>query len=292
MKAIVTVCAMIVAGALGFLVEPELRPMLTGESAIVKNNDGDNSAKAILIKLNELTPEQLPKYVMIKKQSQYESAGITFTVPKGSLAELKGVENNMVSVVPKGSTDTILIPIDATDLVLQLKANPPSTTPVSNNPTIPEVLPNTPAVPETPATTPPIPDTPPAPGTGTMADNNPPVVTPPTTPPTTVPKTPPSTPPAAPVTPPNPSTPVATSAIATLMQQSIANQDIKEFSSDQVTDWKPGEDETIDGVPYQTGTAFYTTTTPFGSTTMKAKALIREGKVQRWIWPHTGIELK
>lgn len=290
MKAIVTLCVMAVAGALGFLIEPELRPMLTGEKAGIKKNS-DGSAQPTHIKLNELSLDQLPKFVMIKKQVQYQSSGITFSIPSGSLAELKGVEGDQVNITPKGSQDIIQVPISETDLVEQLKANPPTSTPVTNNPPPAPVVPD---VPVTPAPQPPATTNP-----GTVASNNPPPVTPAPTPtptPTpTIPEPPPVTPtpqPKPPVSPAGPLQAVSDSEVVQLMKASIANKQIQEFSSDQVTEWTPGENQTIDNVTYQTGTAFYTTTTPFGSTTMKAKALIHNGKVVRWIWPHTGIELK
>ena len=76
------------------------------------------------------------------------------------------------------------------------------------------------------------------------------------------------------------------------MQDSIQAAQIKEFTFDQVLDWTAGPDETVDGETYQTGVASYKAETIFGVKTIQAKALIKGGKVQRWIWPKSGMEIK
>ena len=40
------------------------------------------------------------------------------------------------------------------------------------------------------------------------------------------------------------------------------------------------------------GTLTYKAETIFGVKTIQAKALITDGKVQRWIWPKSGMEIK
>jgi hypothetical protein len=76
------------------------------------------------------------------------------------------------------------------------------------------------------------------------------------------------------------------------MQESVRTGQIKEFTFDQVLAWKAEADETIDGETYQTGLASYKAETIFGVKTIQAKALIKNGKVQRWIWPKSGMEIK
>lgn len=76
------------------------------------------------------------------------------------------------------------------------------------------------------------------------------------------------------------------------MQESIRGGQIKEFRFDQVLGWKAGADETVDGEVFQTGTVSYKAETIFGVKTIQAKALIRDGKVQRWIWPKSGMEIR
>lgn len=78
-----------------------------------------------------------------------------------------------------------------------------------------------------------------------------------------------------------------------VMKASIQAGEIKEFSFDQVLEWQPGEGtETIDGQVYQTGIASYKAETVFGVKTIQAKALIQGGKVVRWLWPKSGMEIK
>ena len=77
------------------------------------------------------------------------------------------------------------------------------------------------------------------------------------------------------------------------MKASIQAGEIKEFSFDQVFEWQPGEGmETIDGIGYLTGIASYKAETVFGVKTIQAKALIQGGKVVRWLWLKSGMEIK
>jgi hypothetical protein len=80
--------------------------------------------------------------------------------------------------------------------------------------------------------------------------------------------------------------------IVKVMQESIKEKQVKEFAFEQVLGWKAGEEEEVDGVKYQTGQAAYKAETIFGVKTIQAKALIKEGKVAKWIWPNSGMEIK
>lgn len=81
-------------------------------------------------------------------------------------------------------------------------------------------------------------------------------------------------------------------AIVKLMQESIKAGSISEFTFDQVLGWKAGEDEERDGVTYQTGLVAYKAETIFGVKNIQAQALIEGGKIVRWIWPKSGMEIK
>jgi hypothetical protein len=81
-------------------------------------------------------------------------------------------------------------------------------------------------------------------------------------------------------------------ALVALMQESIKGGQVKEFTFDQVLKWNAGSEEEIDGAKYQTGLAEYKAETIFGVKTMKAKALIKDGKVTKWIWATSGMEIK
>ncbi|QJE94229.1 hypothetical protein [Luteolibacter luteus] len=80
--------------------------------------------------------------------------------------------------------------------------------------------------------------------------------------------------------------------IVKAMQESIKAAEVKEFTFDQVLAWKAGEEEEVDGVKYQIGNAAYKAETIFGVKTIQAKALIKDGKVTKWIWPNSGMEIK
>lgn len=80
--------------------------------------------------------------------------------------------------------------------------------------------------------------------------------------------------------------------IVTVMQESIKGGQIKEFTFDQVLGWKAGEEEEHDGEKYQTGTVAYKAETIFGVKNIQAQALIKGGKVAKWIWPKSGMEIK
>ena len=76
------------------------------------------------------------------------------------------------------------------------------------------------------------------------------------------------------------------------MQESVKGGGIKEFKFEQVEGWKAGEEENVDGELYQTGLAAYKAQTIFGEKTVQAKALIQKGKVVKWIYAKTGMEIR
>ena len=76
------------------------------------------------------------------------------------------------------------------------------------------------------------------------------------------------------------------------MKTSLRSGTIKEISDEQVVDWKACGEEQVDGDTYQIGLVYYRAETLFGLKTIRAKALIKEGKVVRWVWPKSGIVIK
>jgi outer membrane biosynthesis protein TonB len=76
------------------------------------------------------------------------------------------------------------------------------------------------------------------------------------------------------------------------MQASLKSGQIKEFTFEKVTDWQAQPAETLDGSSYQIGLASYKAETIFGEKTIQAKALIKGGKVQRWVYPKSGATIK
>ncbi|MES2982958.1 MAG: hypothetical protein V4727_11640 [Verrucomicrobiota bacterium] len=138
-----------------------------------------------------------------------------------------------------------------------------------------------PVVPTTPPTVPP--SDPGAPTTPEVADLNPSDTTDPATP--VVPETPQT--PAVTETSAPPADPVL------VMKASLASGQISKFTAAQVLEWEAGTSpETIDGETYQTGTVTYQAETPFGTKNLPAKALIKDGKVVRWISPKSGMQIE
>ena len=80
--------------------------------------------------------------------------------------------------------------------------------------------------------------------------------------------------------------------IVAAMKASVSGGVIKEFTTEQVQAWKIGDEEIVDGETYQTGLAAYKAETIFGPKTVQAKALIKGGKVVKWIYAKTGMEIR
>lgn len=99
--------------------------------------------------------------------------------------------------------------------------------------------------------------------------------------------------PATPVVPEVPVTPVQTADPVLVMKASLASGQISKFTAAQVLEWEAGTTpETIDGETYQIGNVTYQAETPFGTKNLPAKALIKDGKVVRWISPKSGMQIE
>lgn len=288
MKLFIHLCGIVLFGLLGYSIEPNLRFQLTGmkpskvetagrQKVILRMGDGKGD-----IDIETLTPDQLPEKVMIKSNVTASDAttGITMNIPAGNLVKLIRIENGNVVVSPPEGNYQGKIPITDTDLLKQLSENPPNL-----GKPLPAPIPQ-PVAPE-----------PVTPTKGESAE--PPVV--PEPPP--VPEPSPAPEPAAPVepiAPPEPITPEPPAAagnaasvdLVKVMQDSVKSGLIKEFKFEQVSEWKAGEPEMVDGQSFATGTALYKAVTFLGEKTIEAKAFIKDGKVQRWIWPRSGMEIK
>jgi outer membrane biosynthesis protein TonB len=132
---------------------------------------------------------------------------------------------------------------------------------------------------------------PPAP---VIVPEDPPAAPQPATEPQPVPEPEPQPEPAVEPEPVEPEEPVAVieTDVVKIMQKSIQDGDIDEFTSEQVLEWKAEAEETVDDEVFQTGTATYKAETIFGVKNIQAKALIQDGKVVRWVWPKSGVEIK
>lgn len=274
MKFFLATIGIIGSGILGYVLEPEMRFGLTGQMPVttpstpaVVTNPTQPAVPAPVPPVtttpsydySKLQPNQLPEKVIIKSQATATAAGETDAVPLTAGTKVKPlrIEGSDLVFSVLGTAQG-KIPVTQTNLIEQLLANPPpAPTPVAPvEPTPPPVVAK-----EEPAKTPePMPEP--------TKETEP---------------TPEPTPTAATLAPDD---------IVKLMQESVRSAQIKEFTFDQVIGWKAGEDEEVDGEKFQTGLAAYKAETIFGVKNIQAKALIRGGKVIRWIWPTSGLEIQ
>ncbi len=291
------------AGVLGYFMEPGLRVQLTGNAPT--NAELASNGKVVMqvdketnVDLENLTPEQLPQRITINTDAKVSDAasGINMTIQAGAKVKLLRVEAGNAIISPGEGPFQGKIPVVETDLLQQLAANPPVTAPAK------------PAT-EAPAETTPAPvaEAAPAPA-GESAEPDMAAAEPPPAPepapeadpaPAPAPEpevaAKPEIPEASPIGKPageEAAAPAGSEEVVAAMQASIKAGQIKEFTFDQVTDWKGGENETVDGESYQTGIASYSAETIFGNKVIQAKALVKGGKVARWIWPKSGMEIK
>ena len=287
MKLLINVLGLAAAGYLGYLLEPNLRLSLTGQ-APSKVENGRNK-KVILqmpgdapeINLASLTADQLPAKVLLKSDVKMTdlASGINMIMQAGNRVKLVRIEGGNAVVSPGEGPFYGLVPVTETDLFQQLAASPPSA--------------QTPAEPPTVSTTP-EPAIPAAGDTKERTAAPEPTPSPESTPEVTQETAPGPIPNAVPDSSEDSPAPSADGAegIVQAMKSSIKAAQIKEFTFEQILEWKAETDEVMDGKTYQIGLASYEAETIFGTKTVQAKALIKAGKVQRWIWLKSGMEIK
>jgi hypothetical protein len=268
MKLVINLLGLAAAAYFGYTFEPKLRPLLTGiqpgalelgrSKRVVLDFPGD----APNVDLGSLTLDQLPKKLVLKTAVDVSdaSSGTTMTIKAGSQVKLIRIEGANAVVSPGDDACVGVLPITDTDLFQQLAAQPPTGDRLAVAPPI--IMPQEADVPEP-----------------ELVEAKAPVEEAPTTTATTgtVQSSPDTT---------------ATADLVVIMQESIKSSEIQEFTSDQVSEWRAEADESVEGVNYKTGSATFKAETLLGSKTLKAKALIKNGKVQRWVWPHTGKQMK
>ncbi|GAA5119013.1 hypothetical protein JIN84_22325 [Luteolibacter yonseiensis] len=284
MKLLFNIFGLAAAGYLGYMVEPNLRLQLTGHEPSAAEQARDKKvvlqiSDAPQIDLASLKPEQLPQTVLIKSDvSVIDSAsGMKMLMQAGNRVKLVRIEGGNVVVSPGEGPYTGQIPALETDLFQQLAANPPTTAP-QPPPPAPEAEPA--VTKEEPA---PAPEAAPEPAPAAEPEPAPAAE------PAPLPLPEPSAAPGGDMA---PAGSAEAGPVVIAMQESIKAGQIKEFTFEQVQEWKEEAEETVDGDKFQTGTASYQAETIFGNKVIKAKALIKGGKVQRWIWPTSGMEIK
>lgn len=252
-------------------IERELQDL--EQKNLVKVEVPSPGGKAMMtIDLREILPAELPEKVTLKKLTEVSPKEGTSVVelPAGTVVRVKGLEGREVLIGAMSGSFEGRAAILATDLVEQVA----QARAVELFGVVAQVDP-------TPTPTP-VPAPTPAP-----------VPTPvPTPTPAPVP-TPTPTPAPAPAPTPAPvPTALAAEQIEALMQENIKGGGVKEFKFVDVKGWKAGEEEDVDGVTYQTGLAAYQADTIFGPKTVQAKALIKDGKIVKWVYAKTGMEIR
>jgi hypothetical protein len=274
MKAFLFILGLVAAGILGYSFEPQFRLSLTGKTPgekPVTTDPGEAPAPAPAAKPGfdpaSIPADRLPAKVLLKAEAEIVDAtsDLRMKVSAGNRMNLIRLEGADVVISPGPGPFEGRVPIEKTDLMEQLAATQdtaPSAEPVPM-----------PAEPVTPPPAEPTPEPAPAPE--------------PAPEPIPEPEPEPAVEPAPAPAPAGSGDPVA------IMKASIQAGEIKEFTSDQVLEWAAGEGpETIDGQSYQIGIVSYKAETVFGVKTIKAKALIQGGKVTRWVWLVSGMEIK
>jgi hypothetical protein len=265
------------AGVAGYVLEPSFRERLTGEKPVTRVTLSQETAAGETlpdIDLSALRPEQLPDKILVKVAVELtDPADTTSTLQLAAGGRAKGLRiDGKDLIVGKGSFEG-RVAILNTDLLQQIAVNPPK-------PATPEPVP----APTPEPTPPPVPEPVPAPA---------PVPTP-IPEPVPVPRGESEPEPVAPVPTPVPSVPatLGDADIVKIMQESYRSGLIKEFVVDKVIGWKAIGEEKVDGETYLTGLVDYSAETIFGIKSVQAKALIKDGKVVKWISPKSGMEIK
>ncbi|MCH7225315.1 hypothetical protein [Haloferula sp. A504] len=272
MKPVVGLIGIAVAGVAGYLLEPSVRPSLISVQQPAapeepRSEDPEPAAEppppapqppveppsaAPPAWVAALKPDQFPGKVTLKRSVEFSAPGAA------------------QALVMEAGTQATPVRIEGNDLVVTLVPGGPieGRVPVMETDLV-ALLGNQPPAVEPPAPEPPAPDPvePPVAGGEPMEE--------------------PAEEPA-----PEPAASLDAEEIVKLMQDSIKAGSVSEFTFDQVLGWKAGEDEERDGVTYQTGLVAYKAETIFGVKTIQAQALIDGGKIVRWIWPKSGMEIK
>lgn len=274
MKFVSATIGIAAAGVAGYLLEPTLRPAIIPmkpKPAVVVDEEPPITAEfveSLPAWVSGLMPEQLPARVTLKREVAITVPDFPepISLPAGARVTPIRVEGSLLVVSPFAGPLEGAIPITVTDLMAQLGPTPP---PVPVAPTPAPPPPKIAAEPEVPE--PPVPaEMPPA-----------------------EPEEKPAPEVAAAPTPEAVSTgPLAPRQIVELMQSAIKADALTEFTFDQVLTWEPGEDESRDGESFQTGNVVYKAETIFGVKNIQAQALIKDGKIVRWVWPKSGMEIK
>lgn len=85
--------------------------------------------------------------------------------------------------------------------------------------------------------------------------------------------------------------PTPTDPIVKAMQENVKANGNGEFTFEDIIEWNTGPDEIIDGESYQTGITKGEKQTILGRNAIATKALIKNGKVVRWVYQRTNMPI-
>ncbi|MDA7880686.1 hypothetical protein N9A94_00090 [Akkermansiaceae bacterium] len=283
---------------LGYVLGPTITSVLVtvkkDESSLVKKVKVQNAIYEI--DLAEYRADDLPKIVKIEKPTELPTnsgEGVKM-LTRGTKVKLLNRDGQELIIESTDGVAKGRVSIDATDLygvLAQAKFDKDAGKVAGGNQPTPPTTPTPPA--PAPTGNPPVKPAPPV-----VAQVDPPNVDPPTPDPGT--GGPMATTPSGDGDAPDKPAPgpdignakLTADEIVALMKKFIAAGTLKEFKADQVVTWKAGEDESIDGVTYQIGLVTYKAQTIFGEKPVNAKALIKGGNIDRWVFAKSGMEMR
>ena len=267
----------LISVGIGFVLEPivisdEKKPSSANTSDTDETIDDQEDSVTetptdpeIQVDLSKVTPSDFPDKVSLKAPLTIkdDATGVTMTLKKGNTVKPLNLKGDQLVIQPVGFPVKGMIHVDKTDfkklvvplMMARLKAGPVA----KNNPTPkPEPTP-APAPAPKPAPVAPAPaPTPPAP----------------TPDPTSVVKK------------------LDEAAIIAIMKASVKDRKVTEFQANQVTAWKAGADMTFEEESYQIGRVTFKAETILGVQEHDAIALIKDGKVRKWMWAKTKLEMR
>ena len=85
---------------------------------------------------------------------------------------------------------------------------------------------------------------------------------------------------------------MSASDLIALLKKDVTAGNVTEFKADQVTSWEAGEDMKFEGKNYQTGSVIFKAQTILGEQNHEAIALIQDGKIYKWMWAKTQLEMR
>lgn len=272
-----TVITILVCVGLGYVVEPVFRSLADGKPAPEADAgpkagdagdspagqpDGQDAAvpePAVQVDLSKVTKADFPDKVALKVGYTVTDAesGATVTLKKGSLVKPLRLEGTDLVIQPSLVPIQSKIDVDKTNFK-ELVA-----------PRIEERLRNAVAEED------------PAPAEPMQADPGPEPPAPPAPEPEPEPEPEPAAVPK-----------LGEAAVVALLKQDVEAGNVTEFKANQVTAWKAGEDMEFDGETYQTGRVTFRAQTILGVQEHEAIALIEDGKVYKWMWAKTKLEMR